>query len=68
MLLKLFLPQAKSVPVSIKHLHVLPLFVAEKIQASVQGISLHIFADQNGKTVDGLSHVGIPGPEKYPDL
>jgi hypothetical protein len=67
-LLKLFLPQAKSVPVPIKHLHVLPLLVTKQIQASTQGISLHIFADQNGKTVDGLSHVGIPGPEKYPDL
>lgn len=68
MLLQLFLPQAKSVPVLIKCLHVLPLLVAKQIQASTQGISLHIFADQNGKTIDGLSHVGIPRPEEYPDF
>jgi len=57
-LLKTLMPDAKSVMIPVKDLDHVPPPIAENKQISRKWVLLQDLFDHNGKTVNGLSHIG----------
>jgi hypothetical protein len=66
MLLQPLEPNAKTITFPIQDLDHVPPSVTEYKQVSCKGVLLHDLLDHNGKTVDGLSHIGTPYSYKNP--
>ena len=58
------LPETKTVAVPVEDLDHIPAPVAEGKQMPGERVQLQVHLNQEAKTVDGLSHVGVPHREK----